>query len=169
LPIPAQKKCGACKFLPDFKPLICQQNGSEKKKTDNPCEEYAPKIKYTTSIDVDNSNEMNQTGRLEAKITEAQEERAKSLEDIITLNELIIKMIKALNQRIEEAPRGSAQRKMFQRQYEIFVGLFQSFSEDETYEKAVKRILTAFGVTKKTVQRDISEIENFLKKNVPGL
>lgn len=166
--IPSRERCGTCKYLPELKPLVCQQTGKAKRKTDVRCEEYAPKTGYVKRIDGDKPNETRTSDGLELKIIGVGEE-GKSLEDVIAIKELIVKMTEVLSRRIEDAARGSKKREKYQRQYEVFVGLFHSFSEDETYEAAVESLSNAFSVDKKTIQRDISEIENFLKKNVPGL
>lgn len=73
---------------------------------------------------------------------------------------LLVDMIKLLAKRASEAVRGRA-RKRADRQYLVFCQLAERCKDGETHQDAVRGIAEDFGVSVKTIQREISELKAF--------
>jgi hypothetical protein len=143
--------------------------------------------KHTIPIDTQRSthdgNEMQTPPRVlhqtseEVKTSEQEQPESRPLEEILDL----------LNMLIEEAPQGSTQRKIYERNYEIFVHLVHVLQEviDEMFAKeiqtktekkafnkkintlrveAIKRLAGKFNRTERMIYADLAKILAFLRE-----
>ncbi|MCP4107179.1 MAG: hypothetical protein GY749_16835 [Desulfobacteraceae bacterium] len=167
--IPRETKCGTCKFLPGSKPYVCQKKGETRKKTGEICEQYAQKIDVFISINGSESNDDQYRDNLIFEISKSIHENVKTPETILEKEQeknrlSIIKEI--LDKRIEKAKPGKMKQK-YERQYDVFINLFNLLSEGIPKEESQKLLADKNGVNIRTIRRDIVEIMEFLKNNVP--
>jgi len=158
--IPTRRRCGNCKYFPESWPYICAENGEERKKGDAPCEAYSwepPPVVIPKSIDED--------------ITPAP-----TPETFLRGEDMLPRIIAMLIERVRDEKQGSKKRDVCKRQYEIFSGLLHEFSKIEPEcdvdelialrSEAIDRLAEKYGVSRKTVMRDIEEILKFLEEKM---
>jgi hypothetical protein len=159
--MPDRKGCGSCKYLAKLKPYNCTKTGERKKKTDKACKEYLPEIGMfiPLSDDSDNDQEQDQEkNRLWLEIDE-------TVNPYDTSFDIFLEITETLEARAENAMPGTKEKERRDRQYEIFIRLRHLLSKRISKKEAVKILTDEFKVSKKTIRRDIKEIESVnLKK-----
>jgi len=148
--LPKDRRCGTCRYLPWSKPYICLKKKEERKKSDPPCDEYCWEAVIPDPIPDDET--LASMTNPETLLVEKEE------------GPLLSFIIKMLKERIEDAAPGSKNGEIYERQYDVFVSLMHSLSNNIPRTDVVEEIAEKYRIDKRTVQRDIREIREFLKK-----
>ncbi len=148
--LPKDSRCGTCRYLPWSEPHTCPKKKEERRKSDPPCEEYRWEAIIPDPIPDDESLANMTTP--EILLREKEE------------GPLLSFIIKLLKNRIEDTAPGSKNREIYERQYDIFVSLIHSLSNGTPRTEAVNEIAQKYRIDKRTIQRDIRELREFLKK-----
>ncbi|GEM_PF-5152212 len=165
--IPWQIRCGTCRFMPEKMPFICPKTGTVRGRTEEVCKDYAQSVHNIIYIDADLGVGSREENRLMAEIGEQQGiSTPETLLEKKEEEQRLPLIRKILTARIKETQPNTKSRQIYERQYEIFVNLLNLFSKDIHIEKALKILADKYGVTVRTVQRDLEEIREFSEKNV---
>ena len=165
--------CGSCSFLSEIKPYVCRRENievqvdgatevksnpffkKERKNTDKCLEGFQARLNLDKNIDVDDhdqtqiSDTLQHSGGIEESINRME------IEDIKKL----------LNQRVTGA-RHQNTKKIYKRQYSVFVNLYHYIHEGYSVRGAMQLIAEKIGKNVKTIERDFNEIKSFLAKEV---
>ena len=165
--------CDSCAFLSEIKPYVCrrenievQVNGvtefksnpfyiKERKKTDKCREGFQARLNLDKNIDVDDHNQKEISGALRD---------SSGIEE--SINRMEIEDIKKLLKQRATDTRHNNTKKIYKRQYSVFVNLYHYIHEGYSVRGAMQLIAEKIGKNVKTIERDFNEIKSFLTKEV---
>lgn len=149
--IPKEARCGICRYLPQTKPYICLKKREVRKKTNPACDEYRRRDVIIPVADDEIEHE-----QIKSFILPNSEENNEEI--------TIESAINALNERIRQTKPGTKEREKSERQYEVFFNLCHLMSDGHSKEEAKNILADNYGISLKTIARDINEIKEFLEK-----
>jgi hypothetical protein len=172
----AKKMCGHCIFLSELEPYVCRrehiqvmQDGvmqlrenpfylKERKTTDKCQDGFQPHTFFSIDGDKNDDSEgsynLPPTEKLEHATIETSEDR------------LEIEELQEILKRRAISTKHKNTRKIYKRQHNVFVNLYQYISEGYSVPKAMQLIASKIGRNVKTIERDIEEIRAFLNKEL---
>lgn len=147
--LPERNDCGHCQQLTRrSETYICLQTGETRKRDDPACPDFTPDV--ITYVSADWESESIQAALHEIRQSEAYQQSR------------IPMIIKLLRQRYEQAQPESKTRERYARQYEVFRYLTALLEHNTPKEEAKHLLAKVHHVNKKTIERDLTEIEKFL-------
>ncbi|GAK53132.1 hypothetical protein U14_04392 [Candidatus Moduliflexus flocculans] len=161
-----KRLCGNCAHLTPAKPSICDEKGIERKKTDEPCDDYEKNIHRFESLDGgDDAEKRERIEKLYAEIANTLQERAQAMAE--DTDHFYDDAMRLLRERAEREPFGSVRRKICRRQHDIFVNIFALLAEGTPKEQVEQALAKKYRLKNaRTIRRDLDEIRAFLRENV---
>jgi hypothetical protein len=165
--------CGSCAYLSELKPYVCQRETievivdggrqpksnpfymKERKKTDKCLEGFQARVSWEKNLDVE--------GHHESEIPDTLQD-AGGIEQ--STNRMEIEDIKKLLKARATESRHTNTKKIFKRQYSVFVSIYHYIHEGYSIREAMELIADKIGKNVKTIERDFNDIKSFLTKEV---
>lgn len=147
--LPERNDCGHCKhFALGPETYFCVLTGEARHAHDSPCPEFSPDV-VTLDPDAWKPDEIKAASN---DITHSED----------YTHSRIVRITKLLCQRFEQEPHGKKHREKYLRQYEVFKYFSHLLSTGVAKEEAKHLLATVHDVSKKTIERDLEEIEKYL-------